>query len=99
MNSSDLTSEQAAVLITATQRYLRHLRRLKERMDESHFPLDDCLQDATGHLLPYVEAHAKFLDELKLWIEASKQEVRILPNTRRRERYRHVPPKKEGDVF
>lgn len=35
MNSSDLTSEQAAVLIAATQRYLRHLRRLKERMDTS----------------------------------------------------------------
>ena len=25
MNSSDLTSDQAAVLIAATQRYLRHL--------------------------------------------------------------------------
>lgn len=104
MNSSNLTSEQAAVLIAVTQRYLDFLRRLNARMIEAHFPLDDCLNEATRVLLPHVEAHAKLLAELKAWIETVKEVeaakgCQILPNTARRERYRHIPPKGKGDVF
>ena len=104
MNSSSLTSEQAAALIAVTRRYLDFVHRLNARMIESHFPLDDCLNEATRLLLPHVEAHAKLLAELKARIETVKEVeaakgYQILPNTTRRERYRHVPPQKPGDVF
>lgn len=71
--------------------------------DEAHFPLEDCLNEATRLLPPHVEARAKLLAELKEWIE-TVQEIeaakgaRIWPVTRR-DRYRHIPPKQSGDVF
>ena len=68
MNSSNLTSDHAAVLVAVTARYLDFVRRLTARLREAHFPLEDRLNEATRLFLPHVEAHAKFLHDLHRWI-------------------------------